>query len=214
MPSKSIPSSCRIFPTDGIKFNSGGTLTVRDSVIRNFSNDGISFFPIAATLSQLFVSNTLVSDNGSEGIWIYPDGSAATTGVLDHVAIENNADHGLFVITGTQNINLTVGDSVSANNGGSGIIASSTGGTPVSIMVRNSTIANNGVVGLLAFGTGATILVTRSTITGNASGAMNAWADRTFTTVFDGASRLCNIRPNVRTGHEIASCQSRMVGIE
>jgi hypothetical protein len=158
------------FPTDGIKFNSGGSLTVRDCVIRNLSNDGISFFPISVTPSQLFVSNTLISDNGSEGIFIYPDGSATTTGVLDHVEIENNADHGLFVITGTQNINMTVNDSISANNGASGVIASSTGGTPVNIMVRNSTITNNVSDGLLAYGTGGTIRVTRSTITGNGAG--------------------------------------------
>src|SRR5271154_7535214 len=34
--------------TTGIQFNSGGTLTVRDSVIRNFSGDGIDFEPTAA----------------------------------------------------------------------------------------------------------------------------------------------------------------------
>jgi hypothetical protein len=40
-------------------------------------------------------------------------------------------------------------------------------------MVRNSTIANNGTDGLVASGTGATIRVTRSAITGNATGWNN-----------------------------------------
>ena len=36
-------------------------------------------------------------------------------------------------------------------------------------MVRNSTIANNTFQGLVATSTGATILITRSTITGNST---------------------------------------------
>ena len=35
--------------TTGIQFNSGGALTVRDSVIRNFTGDGIDFQPNAST---------------------------------------------------------------------------------------------------------------------------------------------------------------------
>src|SRR3984885_15306124 len=76
--------------TTGIQFNSGGTLNVRDSVIRNFSNEGIFFEPNSSTLSQLFVSNTRVSDNGFHGIVINSTGSGTTSGVLDRVEIENN----------------------------------------------------------------------------------------------------------------------------
>src|SRR5271154_5648267 len=45
--------------TNGILFNSGGSLTVRDSVIRNFGENGIEFFP--ANASNLVVSNTLIA---------------------------------------------------------------------------------------------------------------------------------------------------------
>ena len=86
--------------TTGIQFNSGGSLTVRDSVIRNFDVDGIAFEPNTSTLSQLFVSNTLVSDNGGNGIDIGPSGSGTTNGVLDHVEMENNGSNGLIVTTG------------------------------------------------------------------------------------------------------------------
>jgi hypothetical protein len=151
----------------GIQFNSGGTLTVRDSVIRNFTDDGIQFSPDAST--QLFVSNTLVSDNGTNGIQILANGSGTTTGVLDHVTMENNHSHGLFVLTAAQTVNVTVSDSVSANNTSNGIYAESTGAGPASVMVWNSTIANNGNDGLLASGA-AVIRVTRSTITGNTTG--------------------------------------------
>jgi hypothetical protein len=156
----------------GIQVNSSVSLTVRDCVIRDFSNTGISFVVNSSSPSKIFVSNTLASDSGG-GIEIFNGGSGTTTGVLDHVEMENNSSTGLDV-GGTQTMNVTVTDSVSANNGTAGILADATGGTGVTIMVRNSTIANNGVYGLDANGTGATIRVTRSTITGNATGWVNS----------------------------------------
>ena len=68
---------------------------------------------------------------------------------------------------------MTISDSVSANNASVGIFAGSDLGTPgAGSVVRNCTIANNAVGsnihgGLESIGTGATVLVTRSTITGN-----------------------------------------------
>src|SRR3984957_13397764 len=99
--------------TTGIQFNgSGGTLTVRDSVIRNFGVDGITFQPDNTGLSQLFVSNTLTSDNGRSGIQIIPTGSGTTTGVLDHVQIvNNNGDAGLHIESVAQTITMTISDS-------------------------------------------------------------------------------------------------------
>jgi hypothetical protein len=155
-------------PSTGIQFNAGGSLTVRDSVIRNFG--GGIVFSGTSTVNELFVSNTLISDNNG-GMSIGNNVSGTTIGVLDHVALVNNVLDGLIVTTPAQTINITVSDSVSANNGGYGILALANGGTPVSIMVRNSTIANNNT-GLIANGNPATIRVTRSTITGNAT----AWA--------------------------------------
>jgi hypothetical protein len=153
--------------TEGIMFISGGTLTVRDSVIRNFSNNGIHFEPNSSGLSQFFMSNTLVSDNGLNGILIASTGSGTTSGLFNHVEIQNNATNGLNVTTSTQTINIAVNDSVSAGNQSDGIIDFSGSGTSVNIMVRNSTIANNAANGLVAQKLPAAIFVTRSTITGN-----------------------------------------------
>jgi hypothetical protein len=155
--------------TTGITFNSGGSLTVRDSVIRNF-NAGINFQPNTSTPSQLFVSNTLISDNSTAGIVILLVTTTTTTGVLDHVELENNAVHGLFAFAPGGTINVTVSDSVSANNGQNGIFAESAVGTSASVTVGNSTIANNGGNGLEASGTNALIRVTRSKIIGNNAG--------------------------------------------
>jgi Right handed beta helix region len=155
--------------TTGIQFNAGGSLIVRDSVIRNFASDGISFQPNTPNLSRISVSNTLISDNGGSGINIDAFGSGTTNGVLDDVDINNNGNFGLDVGTSSQTINVTVSDSVIANGASAGIFASG-GGTPLNVMVRHSTITNNGGSALEAFGTGATVRVTRSTITGNSSG--------------------------------------------
>src|SRR6516162_7340211 len=48
----------------GIAFNSGGRLNIQDTVIRNFTGDGILFNPNSTTLSQIYVANTLIADNG------------------------------------------------------------------------------------------------------------------------------------------------------
>jgi hypothetical protein len=168
--------------TDGIDYNGGsGSLNIQDSVIRNFGNEGGIFFQPTAS-SQLSVSNTLISDNSADAILIFPIGSGTTTGVLDHVVMENNAGSGLNVSSSTQTVKVTVGNSVLANNiDGVGI---SSDGAPIEIMVRNCAIANNTSLGLTAVGLGATIWVTRSTITGNAtawnavnSGVVTSYAD-------------------------------------
>jgi hypothetical protein len=125
--------------TIGIQFNSGGSLTVRDSVIRNLMGNGITFTPSASTLTKLFVSNTLVSDNGNNGIRIGPAGSASVAAFLSEVEIANCFN---------------------------GIVVDASGGG-VNVMVRNSSIINNSSTGLAVSDSGTTMRLTRSTITGN-----------------------------------------------
>jgi hypothetical protein len=176
----------------GIQLNgSGGTLSVRDSVIRNFGGDGIAFQPNSSGPSQLFVANTVVSENGNNGINISPTGSGTTAGVLDQVELENNQSAGVSVSSITQSVNVTVSDSVSANNGegiatpnptfSQGIVAAA--GRPqvnipvVSVMVRNSTIANNNTGVLSQLGS---VRITRSTIIDNFNasfGAVSSYTD-------------------------------------
>jgi hypothetical protein len=161
--------------TTGIAFNSGGRLIVQDSVIRNFAGNGLSFLPNASTPSQLFVSNTLVSDNGANGIAMTA-GSNSVGGVLSRVNMEGNAAAGLVVksLTGAFN-NVTVSDSVASGNVINGILVTDAAAT---VMVRNSTITNNGT-GLEADNS-SVIRVTRSTMTGNGT----AWVNLTSGTVF------------------------------
>jgi hypothetical protein len=156
--------------TTGIQFNSGGTLIVRDSVIRNFTQNGINFTPAAA--SKLLVGNTLVSDNGGNGIAISAN-LVAVIAVISRVDLENNVSSGLNVGANQGGAaNVTIGDSVSATNA-TGITASNGSGGSI-VVVRNSTIAGNAGDGLVATNTGATIRITRSTVTGNGTGWTNS----------------------------------------
>jgi len=159
--------------TTGIVFNSGGSLEIHDSVIRNFDLYGIDFVSTASTASQLSVSNTLVSDTSSgPGINIVAGGSGLVTGVLNQVTMINNNASGLSAQTGAASavLAVTVTDSVSENNATGIFSSTSSGGGKSSVLVQNSTIANNSGDGLQASGTSAAIRVTRSTISGNAAG--------------------------------------------
>jgi hypothetical protein len=166
----------------GIAFNSGEVLNVQNSVIRNFSGDGIDFFPAAS--SQLFVSNALVADNSGDGINFSPTGSGTTFGALDHVTMQKNHDNGLVVYgNAPTTINVTVTDSMSANNG-DGINSYMNFDSTIDVTVRDSTIINNTTNGLISQGTNSTVWVTRSTITGNGTGVA-AENDGTLTSFGD-----------------------------
>ena len=80
--------------TNGIVFNSGGSLTVQDSVIRNFANNGINFVP--AVFSGISVSRTLVSKNGAYGILVQPQGAYATA-VFNRVETQYNGAFGIAI---------------------------------------------------------------------------------------------------------------------
>jgi hypothetical protein len=188
----------------GIAFNIGGSLNVQNSVIRNFSGDGIDYVPSAS--SQLFVANTLISDNGGDGIDIVTSGSGTTNGILDHAVMKKNTGSGLYVDTLTQTINITVSDSVSAGNGASGVFAFHEAGpaTPINVMVRNSIMTNNADRGVRALGASAVVLITRSTISGNSVG-WNVQSNGVVSTLGDNdifGNGSVNNAPPSSTSHE------------
>jgi hypothetical protein len=139
----------------GIQFNSGQSLNIQKSLVRNFTNSGISFAPSAA--SALFVSDTVVSHNSNNGILVV-GGSSAVTGALSRVTASANGV-GIFA---SGSVNLSIADTV-VNSNNYGIAASSS-----TVMVRNSTASNN-AVGIIA-DQSATVRVGQSTITGNGTG--------------------------------------------
>jgi hypothetical protein len=109
----------------GIQFNSGGSLNVQNSVIRNFDSVGIAFVPNGS--SALFVSNTLISDfaiaNGT-GINIAPS-SGSVTAVISRVDIQRVGGTG--VNAAGANTTVTVkGSTIVGNTVGVNIVAGAT----------------------------------------------------------------------------------------
>jgi hypothetical protein len=160
--------------TTGIQFNSGASLTVQDSVVRNFTQNGISFLP--ASVSSISVSRTLVSRNGGAGILVQPQGSASATADFEQVqtqyngatafgiAIDATATTGAIVATAT--------DSISSNNGGGFIAESTVAGT--TLMLVRCTASNNStgvqVGGGVSKSSRGIVYMTQVAITGNAVG--------------------------------------------
>jgi hypothetical protein len=156
--------------SNGIRFNSGQSLTVENCIVRNHTGDGFQFLPNGP--SNLNLSTTLVTDNGGNGINIQPMGSGTVTAALSRVETYNNAAHGINVI-GTfaaGNLDVTVADSVAAKNGFAGIIANSTSANTWVGFFRS--VASNNDIGVATFGGGlsAGLFVSQSMIFRNQKG--------------------------------------------
>jgi hypothetical protein len=154
--------------TTGIQFNSGGSLTVQDSVIRNFTQSGIFFQPSAS--SSLFVADTLLTDNGFGGVQIHPSGSGTVTVDFNRVEVKNNNNLGIEI-----NAGLSSGGSITANvsesnisGNGSGIgVTSFMGEAVAKVTLFHSVVANSPQTGIASSGTTATVTVAQSVVTGN-----------------------------------------------
>jgi hypothetical protein len=166
--------------TTGILFNTGVSLTVRDSVIRNFGGDGIDFKPTGG--GHLWVSNTVVSDNGSAGIAIYPTDHYGAFAIINRVETNNNSSYGVFLwgnpSTGGQ-ITATVSDSNSSGNGIGFYALTDAGHSATSLNLFHSVAAYN-LFGLDADGGGAVITTAQSMVIGNVNDVGGAGIVQTF----------------------------------
>jgi hypothetical protein len=135
--------------TNGIKLIASASLTVRDCVIQNFTNDGIEISIGDSTgVETFFISNTIVQDNGSSGIEL--TGPLALRGVIDHVAANQNGMFGITVdatheISGNF-MDVAITDSIADSNVGSGINVQGNGNVKVDI--KATTSSNNGANGV------------------------------------------------------------------
>jgi hypothetical protein len=156
--------------TTGIQFNSGGSLTVRDSVIRNFAGSGISFLPTIS--STLVVSDTFIAANkGIAGVFVSPQAANLTLQVvLNRVELHNNSD-GLLVSDGGftgGTIDLSAVDTIASNNASTGFaVITFNLSSPVThvSLVRASAVENGG--GIDAEGPQSTVRLAQSLVTGN-----------------------------------------------
>jgi hypothetical protein len=137
----------------GIQFNSGLSLNIQKSLIRNFTQSGINFAPSGT--SALFVLDCTVTQNGMHGVLL----SNSATATFSRVTAFAN---GVGIFAAGSSVNATLADVVASNNN-YGI-----GASAAALMVRNAMVSNN-VIGLAADG-GAIVRVGGSTITGNGTG--------------------------------------------
>jgi hypothetical protein len=168
-------------PTHGVRFISGASLVIEDSVVRRFNaanSFGISFQP--AGPAQLFVRNVTIADNGlgsqGGGINVQPTGAGTAQVTLENVRLVNNANVGFRTVTAAGNgaagiVGLLDDVTVARTTGGItsvGIQAFTVAGAPpASLMVVNSNVSHNSGIGINANGSLATIRVANTNITGN-----------------------------------------------
>jgi len=171
-------------PSHGVRFVSGASLTIEDTVIRRFNaanSFGISFQPSSA--GHLYVHNVTIADNGlgtqGGGINVQPTGTGTAQVTLQDVRLINNANVGFRAVTAVGNgaagvTGLLDGVSVVRTTGGNasvGIQAFTVAGAPpATLMVVYSDISHNSGRGINSNGASATIRVAETNITGNATG--------------------------------------------
>ena len=168
------------FAGGGIILNTGGSLHIRNCVIRNSIGPdavnpgfGIRIWPNA--LAKVVISDTTVANNGSNfggaGIWIIPQPGGSAQVTLNRVSAESN-QFGIAVdgSNSTAGINVTITDSVAASNKQDGIIAvTPAGGAPIGVMVKNTKSTNN-AFGIRSIGANVTVRVDNSAVIGNGTG--------------------------------------------
>jgi hypothetical protein len=165
---------------NGIRFNSGLSLTVENCLVRNFNADGLLYVSGAGTLA---VSNSYFNDNNQNGIAIEIFGSGVTASI-DRSGFFGNHISG-FLVGGTGPVAVGVVDSVAANNSSQGFFIE-TSGSAINLSLTRALTEGNGI-GVQATGTNATIWLAQSTVTGNAagfnassSGVINSYVDNYF----------------------------------
>jgi hypothetical protein len=160
----------------GISIVSAATVHVRSSTIRNFKAGGSGITLTANNIStQLFVSDTLISNNGNSattgGIVIKPAGSGTAFAVITNTKVDGNTSGVQADATGvsTGAVKVTVESSSisgNSNDGATGLAAGLGGGTI--LMINKSVMANNTSTGVVA--NGALIILGDSVVTGNGTG--------------------------------------------
>jgi len=160
--------------TAGITFVSGGSLIVRNTVIRNFARAGIEFSPAAD--ASLTVDNTTITNVGHFGgyaaVNIAPTSAAVVRASVSRSQFSNNAfgvvaegnktTGSVFLGVRDTNITNTTGRGVYVINSGTALFAA--------ISLDGVMVSGSMDCGLFANGTHARILVNNSSIIDNVGG--------------------------------------------
>ena len=175
---------------NGILFNSGGNLVVKNCVLKDFiygslngtQGNGILIAPASGTITFTIV-DTIVSNSEDTGIlYLPPSGSATATGVIDHVVATGASYSGIGVSLHNASggsAAISISNSVISNNTGAiGVIANAPSGS-IAMTLDNDEISYN--LGGILNNTGSTMVLGRSTITNNSEyGISNSSTIDTF----------------------------------
>jgi hypothetical protein len=169
----------------GIGINSGRALYVRNCVIRDFTQAGISLNEPANSpvITGLHVDNTTIENTTSTNPSLLPSGILVAPG-MNAVSITVNRSqivsntYGIVVegANAAASVNGVVRDSVVSDNSQNGVTVSDTNGSgaKVTLVLDNVAVTDNGNNGLVANGANMGLLVSNSTISGNGGGLHEA----------------------------------------
>ncbi|MGO9017346.1 MAG: right-handed parallel beta-helix repeat-containing protein [Syntrophobacteraceae bacterium] len=151
----------------GVQFESGAVLYVEKCIIFGFQDSGLSFVPNQSTNSQLFVSDTNITNNSinnttAAGINLQPTGGGKITVTIERSRVEGNTT-GLIA---SDNVEATVSNSIISGNSENAI--SVTGGGQVN--VENCILSNNTGAGVYVDSKNAAVLLDNNTIVNNGTG--------------------------------------------
>jgi hypothetical protein len=171
---------------NGIVFNSGGNLVVKNCVLQDFvgndsTGNGILIAPASGTITFTIV-DTIVTNSVNAGIlYLPPSGSATATGVIDHVVVTGSENAGIAALglASGGSAAISISNSVISNNTENtqayGVVASR---GSITMTLDNDEISYNfdGIEN-----NGGTMVLGRSTITNNSdAGIYNGGTIDTF----------------------------------
>jgi hypothetical protein len=162
----------------GILLSSGGSLTVTNCVVRNFTGSGIIIQSGVSTTVYFAIINTQIFNNSFVGLYYAAANSSSATGVYDHVVITGSL--GGIEINGapSSTTDIALSNSVISNNSHQGIAVGQ--GSTTTLSIDNTTF-NGNTVGIFAQPP-ASVLLSRSVIQGNGTGINNTTSPNTFYT--------------------------------
>jgi hypothetical protein len=162
--------------TNAINFVNGAGLNLRNTTIKGFATQAVSFTPGAGKTAFLNLNNVDITGNGNTGdpttgaIKVAPATGATANVVISNTRIQNNVNVGLrFDTTGTtgSRINVQLTDSQLSGDG-IGIQFKAPAGTgTINALVTDTTVSNNVSYGIFANGNGVNARFATTTITGN-----------------------------------------------
>jgi len=167
---------------NGIEATSVGSLNIIDTVVKDFTNNGIVVEPSNGT-THLLIAGTFALNNNGTGISLDAKGSATIPFTIQRTTADGNSSGiGLnAAVSGSRIVGLVVGSHADSNTNvgitatGSGSIApgcsSGPGGTNLYVLVKNSSASNNQNAGIEAAGTA---ISTQTTFAGSGVAIVNS----------------------------------------